>query len=102
MDLWDPFLAYASNPLAIGLLRRSGITVTLAPYVKQTSLLLLGAALYWWIQPVGFVFKVAIIVVFVGLNIVLATISRDDLDLVLPRIVSRRLGALIQGITLKV
>ena len=94
--------AYAANPLAIRLLRRSGITVTLAPYVKQITLLLLGAALYWWIQPAGFIYRVAILVVFVGLNIVLATITRDDLDLVLPQIVSKRLGALIHGISLKV
>jgi len=94
--------AYAANPLAIRLLRRSGITVTLAPYVKQITLLLLGAALYWWIQPAGFVYRVAILIVFVGLNIVLATITRDDLDLVLPQIVSKRLGALIHGISLKV
>jgi O-antigen/teichoic acid export membrane protein len=94
--------AYAANPVAIALLRRSDITVVLAPYVKQTALLLLGTIIYWGIQPAGIVYKIAIVVIFVGLNILLATISRDDLDLVLPRVITKRLGTLIQDKTLKV
>lgn len=83
---------YVANPVCVWLLRRSGMLVTVAPYVKQTALLLLCAVLFWWTQPAAFTYKVAIIVLFVILNIALSTISLDDLRLVLPEAVTRRLG----------
>lgn len=85
---------YSANPVAVLLLRRSGIAVTVAPYAKQTLLLLLCAVLFWWIQPAEFTYKVAIVVLFVVLNMVLSTISRDDLSLVLPEGVAKRPGVL--------
>jgi O-antigen/teichoic acid export membrane protein len=88
--------AYASNPVAVWLLRRSGITAVLGPYVKQTMLLLVGAALHWWVLPAGLVYKLAIVVAFAFINVALSTVSREDLDLVLPQIASKRLASLIQ------
>ncbi len=93
--------AYASNPVAIWLLRRSGIAVVLAPYVKQTTLLLVGAALHWWILPAGLAYKLTILVAFAFINVALSTVSREDLDLVLPQSASKRLASLIQGTTMK-
>jgi O-antigen/teichoic acid export membrane protein len=93
--------AYASNPVAIWLLRRSGIVVVLAPYVKQTTLLLVGAALHWWILPAGLAYKLATVVAFALINVALSSVSREDLDLVLPQIASKRLGTLIRGTTMK-
>lgn len=90
--------AYMSNPVAIWLLRRSGIPVVLAPYVKQTAFLLLGAALYWWILPAGLVYKIATVIAFVVINVALSTISRDDLSLVFPEMVTKRLAALIGAV----
>lgn len=83
---------YVTNPLVVWLLRRSGIRVTVTPYVKQTVLLWLCAALFWWTQPAGFTYKIGIIVLFLVLNIALSTISRDDLRLVLPEAVTKWLG----------
>lgn len=88
--------AYASNPVAIWLLRRSAIAPVLAPYVKQTALLLVGAALHWWILPAGLAYKLTIVVAFAFINVALSTVSREDLDLVLPQIASKRLATLIQ------
>lgn len=83
---------YTANPLSVWLLRRSSIGVTVVPYVKQTALLWLCAALFWWTRPAGFTYNAAIIVLFLVLNIALSTVSRDDLRLVLPEAVIKRLG----------
>jgi O-antigen/teichoic acid export membrane protein len=92
--------AYVSNPVAVWLLRRSGIAVVLTPYVKQTALLLVGTGVYWWLLPPGLVFKVAVIVTFILLNAALSTVSRQDLDLVLPSMFSKRLAMLGRGTTI--
>ncbi len=85
--------SYATNPMAVLLLRRSGVAVTVAPYVKQTGLLLLCAALFWWLQPTGFAYKAGILALFLALNLLLATVCRDDLGLLLPARASGRLRA---------
>jgi O-antigen/teichoic acid export membrane protein len=76
--------AYASNPLLVWLLRRKGVVVAVAPYAKQTLLLLLCSAIFWWLQPAAIAIRLGIVALFVALNLLLATISRDDLALVLP------------------
>jgi len=83
---------YVANPVSVWLLRRSDILVTVVPCVKQTALLLSCAILFWWTQPAAFAYKVAIIVLFVVLNVALSTVTCDDLRLVLPEAVTRRLG----------
>jgi O-antigen/teichoic acid export membrane protein len=84
--------SYAANPVSVWLLRRSSIRVTVAHYAKQVVLLWLCAALFWWTQPGAFTYKLAIIVLFVVLNVALVTISIEDLELMLPDAVTRRLG----------
>jgi O-antigen/teichoic acid export membrane protein len=84
--------SYVANPVSIWLLRRSDIRVTVAHYAKQTVLLWLCAALFWWTQPGGVTYKLAIIVLFLVLNAALATISIEDVKLMLPDAVTRRLG----------
>jgi hypothetical protein len=64
--------------------------------VKQTTLLLVGAALHWWVLPAGLAYKLTIVVAFTLINVALSTVSREDLDLVLPQIASKRLATLIQ------
>lgn len=81
---------YMANPLSVWLLRRSDIRVTTAPYVKQTALLWLCALVFWRTDPQGYLARVAIVAVFLVLNIALSTISYDDLRLVLPKAVTRR------------
>jgi len=83
---------YTANPVAVWLLRRSDIPVAVVPYAKQTLFLLVCAGLFWWIQPVTFAYRVAILALFVALNVLLSTISRDDLSLILPRGLIRRSG----------
>lgn len=86
--------SYVANPVSVWLLRRSGIRLTVTQYVKQAVLLWLCAALFWWTQPDGFAYKLAIIALFVVLNAALATISAEDLKLMLPDAVTRRLSSL--------
>lgn len=83
---------YVTNPVSVSLLRRSGILVTVAPYIKQTVLLWFCVALFWWAQPTEVLSRLAIIVLFLVLNIGLSTISAGDLKLVLPDAVTKRLG----------
>jgi O-antigen/teichoic acid export membrane protein len=84
--------SYVANPVSVWLLRRSSIRLTVTHYVKQTALLWLCAGLFWWTQPGAFTYKLAIIVLFLVLNVALATISIEDLKLMLPDAVTRRLG----------
>jgi O-antigen/teichoic acid export membrane protein len=86
--------SYAANPVSVWLLRRSDIRITVAHYVKQIVLLWIGAALFWWTRPDGFAYKLAIVALFVVINSALATISVEDLKLILPDIVIRRLSSL--------
>jgi O-antigen/teichoic acid export membrane protein len=83
---------YVANPISIWMLRRSHIGVVVAPYIKQTVLLWLGAVLFWWLQPQGFLIRAMMIVIFIALNIALSTVSRDDLALVLPHTLAKRMG----------
>ena len=83
---------YVANPLSIWMLRRSRIQVVSAPYIKQTALLWIGAILFWLLQPQGFLLKAMMILIFITVNVALSTISRQDLALVLPNALSRRLG----------
>lgn len=83
---------YSATPLAVWLLRRSRVAVIVAPYMKQTALLLLCAGLFWWVQPAQLMYRIVFIMLFVILNGVFATISRKDLSLVLPGFVTKRLG----------
>jgi O-antigen/teichoic acid export membrane protein len=90
--------SYATNPVSVWLLRRSGIRLTVTHYVKQTMLLWLCAAFFWWTQPSGLTYKLAIIALFVVLNAALATISVEDLKLILPDAVTRRVKSLKEAL----
>jgi len=84
---------YASAPLGVWLIRRSELFMVVAPHVKQTVILVLCAALGWWVHPpglaMGLVCKAAVISLFAVLSVLTATISRDDFALVIGR---RHLG----------
>lgn len=82
---------YVTGPICVRLVRRTGIRMAVGPVVKQTALLWLCVVLFWWIQPTAFVHKVALIVLFLVLNLVSSTISVGDLGLVLPDAVAKRL-----------
>jgi O-antigen/teichoic acid export membrane protein len=81
---------YTSNPLSIWLLRRSGVEVQVLPYLKQTLILLLCVALFWWFQPIGLIYKLGLVTLFVVLNLAMATISLQDVRLTLPHGMLRR------------
>lgn len=82
---------YLANPLSVWMLRRSQIRVVMAPYLKQTALLWLCAILFWWLRPQGFLLQMTMIVIFLALNFALGTVSRADVELVLPRALTKRL-----------
>lgn len=82
---------YFTYPLCVRLLRHTGIQVTGAPFIKQTALLWLCVILFWWWQPTAFIYTVALIVLFLVLNLVLSTVSVGDLTVVLPEAVAKRL-----------
>ena len=90
--------SYAANPVSIWLLRRSGIGLTVAPYAKQVVLLWLCAALFWWTRPGELLYQLAIIALFLVLNVALATVSVEDLKLLLPDAVARRLSSLREAL----
>jgi O-antigen/teichoic acid export membrane protein len=90
--------SYAANPLSAWLLWRSDIRLRVADYLKQTVLLWLCAALFWWTRPDGFTYRLAIVAVYVALNAALTTISVKDVRLMLPEAVTRRLSALREGL----
>ncbi len=78
--------SYVSGPVAAWLVRRSQLTLAVAPHVKQSLILLLCAMLGWWVPPDGpaaaLAYRVAIVILFIVLSLSLSTISRDDLALV--------------------
>lgn len=86
--------SYVANPVAVWLLRKSGINLTVIHYAKQTILLWLFAAFFWWAAPEAILLRLAIVALFAGLNIALSTVSIADLQLVLPDRVNRRLNGL--------
>jgi O-antigen/teichoic acid export membrane protein len=73
---------YASNPLAIWLLQRSGNPVEVRPYAIQSLILLLCAGMFWLVQG-GLIFGTTIVVIFIILNILLSTISYEDLRMLI-------------------
>ncbi|HEX5417056.1 MAG TPA: flippase [Chloroflexota bacterium] len=85
--------SYASLPSGVWLLRSSATRAEVAPCLKQTALLIVFAAVGWWIQPEGIVesgvLKVAIVAAFVVTSVRLATITSDDLSLVVGGRLSR-------------
>lgn len=83
---------YFANPISVWMLRRSHIRVSMAPYIKQTLLLWVIVILFWWLRPQGYLIKTIIIIVFFALNISLSTISRDDVALILPNILTKWLS----------
>ncbi len=83
---------YFANPLSVWMLKRSHIRVLMVPYIKQTVLLWIGIILFWWLHPQGFLVQVIIIISFFALNILLSTISPDDVALVLPHAFTRWLS----------
>jgi O-antigen/teichoic acid export membrane protein len=97
---------HATNPLAVWLLRRSEVAVHAAPYVKHAATLLLCAGLAWLAEGLGLVslalepaFGLAVVGLFVGLNALLKTVSRDDFGLLLPGIAKLRPGVQKESVT---
>jgi len=83
---------YVANPISVWMLRRSHIRVLMSPYIKQTTLLWLVTVLFWWLQPQNILIRILMVVIFIALNIALSTISHDDMELVLPRTLIKRLN----------
>lgn len=85
---------YASAPVAAWLVRRRRFSLAVAPYAKQTLILVLCGALGWWVGSTGSaaapLYKFALITVFIALNLLCSTISGEDLRL----LVTHRTGRL--------
>lgn len=81
---------YTLAPVALWLVRRSGLEMTLSPFVKQTLLLLVYAIAVWWLQPESAMIRLGIVVVFVINSLAISTLSPQALTLILPARVTRR------------
>ncbi|MFN8497375.1 MAG: flippase [Anaerolineae bacterium] len=81
---------YALAPVALWLVRRSGLEMTLSPFVKQTLLLLVYALAVWWLQPESALVKAGIVAVFVINSLAMSTLTPQALTLILPARVTRR------------
>jgi O-antigen/teichoic acid export membrane protein/glycosyltransferase involved in cell wall biosynthesis len=85
--------SYASKPAGVWFVRSSHFRVDITPYLKQTIILAVCAALGWWVQlpsfAVSVAFRLFIVVAFVGLSLKLQTFSLSDLELVLGNRLSR-------------
>lgn len=79
--------SYLSSPLAVWLVRRGRLAVDVAPFTKQILILLVCAALGWWLHPANLVVavtaKAAILALFVVLSLLFSTVSREDFALVI-------------------
>jgi O-antigen/teichoic acid export membrane protein len=91
--------SYVTNPVSIWLLRRSNIRLTVTQYVKQVILLWLCAGLFWGTQPDRFIYKLVIIVLYVAFNAVMATITIEDLNLLMPDSVTKHLTSLKEALS---
>ncbi len=85
---------YIANPLSIWLLHRSKIRITVLPYLKSTIILLFCAGLFWWLKPMTIIFRFAILSLFIVMNLSVSTITREDLAMLLPKAVARKIRVL--------
>jgi O-antigen/teichoic acid export membrane protein len=83
---------YTVSPISLSLVRRSGIAVAVMPYLKQVGVLVFCAALAWWMNPLPVSLRGAVLLVFLVLSFALSTVSRADLQLVLPKRIVNRMG----------
>ncbi len=83
---------YIANPISVWLLRKSSIRVNVAPYVKQTILLLIAAGVFWLVHPESILLRFLILGLFIVFNYLFSTISLDDWSLIMPDFIKHRLG----------
>jgi O-antigen/teichoic acid export membrane protein len=81
-----------ANPLSVWLLRKSRVDILVIPYIKQTALLWSIAAVFLLFQPESMLFGLAAVVLFFVLNVLWSTVTPDDIGLILPEFVKKRLG----------
>jgi len=81
---------YLSNPLAIWLLKKIDIHVNNRKYLFQTLTLWACAIVYHLLKFEKIYFKILLLIVYVSINIALVTISLDDIKLVIPEKIIKR------------
>lgn len=91
---------YASNPVAIWLLRKKDIPVKIRSFGVQTIILWGSCIIGWfvptWGQPLlaSIAIRLGIILCFVGINILLGTVSLQEIHSLIPQSLLRRVGIL--------
>jgi len=89
---------YAANPVALWLMRQTEIKVNVAPFVKQTAILLIFCIVGWFIgdMNIGLASSISsrlgMIVLFIVSSFMLSTVSQSDLHIVLPKSIIAKLG----------
>lgn len=89
---------YVANPVAVTLLRQVDIQVRVAPYAKQTALLLLFCIAGWFMGGMelgltpSIAYRLLMVVGFIVVSFLISTVSLDDLQIVLPKSVQAKLG----------
>lgn len=89
---------YASNPVAIWMLRKKDIPVTMSSFGIQTAILWAGCILGWFVPVLGqtllvsVAIRVGIIASFIGLNILLGTVTVQEVHSLVPQSLLKRIG----------
>lgn len=89
---------YAANPVAVYLLRQVDIRVQIAPYAKQTALLIAFCIAGWFVGGMelelmpSIAYRLLMLVGFIAGSFLLSIVSLDDLQIVLPKSVQAKLG----------
>ncbi|OQX82465.1 hypothetical protein B6D60_12140, partial [candidate division KSB1 bacterium 4484_87] len=84
------FANYMSNPLAIWLLRRIDIHVNNRKYMLQTLTLWACAITFYFLKLDKIYFKILLLFVYILINILFATISVNDIKLIIPEKIIKR------------
>lgn len=89
---------YASNPVAIWLLRKKDIPVNVRSFVTQTGLLWIGCAIGWYVPlldlslTMSIALRLTILALFVVINFMVGTVSLQEINALVPRSIWTKIG----------
>lgn len=83
---------YLATPVALLLLRRTGIQAKVGLFSKHCVLLGIYILLFWIIPIDNFVFKVFLILTFLFMNFIVRAFRTQDMSIILPESITERIG----------
>ena len=94
--------ACVAHPLAVGLVRKCGISIRTGLYIKQLLILIVCISLCLVLDPVGFGEKLFLFSVLPVLSYVFATVSSVDIGMLLPESLHQPLARFTQSPKMKI